>query len=216
MSAEIIIIIVGIVLLLLAFVDNLKKNDESPNLINPKLKVPFGLIGVILIIYGGYSYGLVNLPGQIEQAEIGNKAQIKYPIEKVQVISPVEGDSVNCRILTMGVYPESHNKDIWVLLKPSDDKYYPQSDYTNTSYKRNGEWQVITRFGGDKGETFEVVVYETDSITSNFFSTTIAKWKENNTYPGLEPEELPMGAHELERINVFLRNNCRGAHDAPK
>ena len=46
-------------------------------------------------------------------------------------------------------------KDIWVLLKPSNNKYYPQSDHTNTSYKRDGEWQVITRFGGDKGESYD-------------------------------------------------------------
>ena len=118
----------------------------------------------------------------------------------------------NCRILTMGVYPDSHDKDIWVLLKPSDNKYYPQSDHTNTSYKRNGEWQVITRFGGDKAESYEIIVYETDSSASQYFSSTIQNWKDANSYPGLTDEELPNGANEVDRIVVSLKENCRGVH----
>jgi hypothetical protein len=110
----------------------------------------------------------------------------------------------------MGVYPESHDKDIWVLLKPSDDKYYPQSDHTNTSFKRNGEWQVITRFGGDKGEAFEIIVYEADPAASEFFTTTIQAWKDALTYPGLELEDLPAGADEVDRITVVLADECRG------
>ncbi len=210
MSAEVLIIIIGAVLILIAIVDSIKIKDSSLGLVNAKLRIPLGIIGVLLIFYGGYSYGTHSLPGQIEQVEVGNKLPIQYPIENVQVISPVEGDSVKCRILTKGVYPNSHDKDIWVLLKPSDDKYYPQSDHTNTSYKRNGEWQVITRFGGDKGESFEIVVYETDSLASQYFSSTIQNWKESLLYLGLELEELPNGANEVERIVVSLKDNCRG------
>ncbi len=210
MSAEVLIIIIGAVLILIAIVDSIKIKDSSLGLVNAKLRIPLGIIGVLLIFYGGYSYGTHSLPGQIEQVEVGNKLPIQYPIENVQVISPIEGDSVKCRILTKGVYPNSHDKDIWVLLKPSDDKYYPQSDHTNTSYKRNGEWQVITRFGGDKGESFEIVVYETDSLASQYFSSTIQNWKESLSYPGLELEELPNGANEVERIVVSLKDNCRG------
>jgi len=183
---------------------------SSLDLINSKLKIPLGIIGVLLIIYGGYSFGVVNPAAQIEQVESGNKKQIELPIENVQVISPVDGDSVSCRILTMGVYPSSHNKDIWVLLKPSDNRYYPQSDHTNTSYKRDGEWQVITRFGGDKGESYELIVYETDLSASQYFSSTIANWKNSLSYPGLELEELPTGANEVDRIVVMLKDNCRG------
>ena len=210
MSAEVLIIVIGAVLILIAIVDSIKIKDSSLGLVNAKLRIPLGIIGVLLIFYGGYSYGTHSLPGQIEQVEVGNKLPIQYPIENVQVISPVEGDSVKCRILTKGVYPNSHDKDIWVLLKPSDDKYYPQSDHTNTSYKRNGEWQVITRFGGDKGESFEIVVYETDSLASQYFSSTIQNWKESLLYPGLELEELPNGANEVERIVVSLKDDCRG------
>jgi hypothetical protein len=211
MSSELIIILVGAVLLLLAILDSIIKVSSS-GLINIKLRIPMGVIGVLLIIYGGFSYGAINLQGQIEQAVVGNKLQVKYPVESVQVISPIEGDSVQCRILTMGVYPESHDKDIWVLLKPSDNRYYPQSDHTNTSYKRNGEWQVITRFGGDKGESYEIIVYETDASTSQFFSSTIESWKEAESYPGLELEDIPSGATEVDRIVISLQDNCRGVH----
>jgi hypothetical protein len=210
MSAEMVIIIVGIVFILISIIDNVKNKDSSLGLVNTKLRIPLGIIGVLLIIYGGYSYGTYSLPGQIEQVDVGKKLPIQYPIENVQVISPVEGDSVKCRILTMGVYPSSHDKDIWVLLKPSDNKFYPQSDYTNTSYKRNGEWQVITRFGGDKGELFEISVYETDSSASQYFSSTIQNWKESLSFPGLELDEIPNGANEVERIVVSLKDNCKG------
>ncbi len=210
MSAEIVITIVGAVLILIAIVDSIKINDSSLGLMDIRLRIPLGIIGFILIIYGGYSVGTVTMPGQIEKAVEGNKLEVEFPVKNVQIISPVEGDSVKCRILTMGVYPDSHDKDIWVLLKPSDNKYYPQSDHTNTSFKRNGEWQVITRFGGDKGESYDIIVYETDALASQFFSATIQSWKEALSYPGLELEELPDGAHEVDRIVVSLKENCRG------
>jgi len=110
----------------------------------------------------------------------------------------------------MGVYPESHEKDIWVIIRPTDDRYYPQSDHTNTSYKRDGEWQVVTRFGGDMGEAYDLIIYETDTEASSFFSSTISKWKDKDNYPGLQLEEMPAGAKEVERLVIYTRKNCRG------
>lgn len=210
MSAQTIILGIGAVLILLAIADSIKIKGLSLALLNAKLRIPMGVLGILLVIYGGYSYGATNMPGQIEQAVLGNVAEIQYPVDKIQVLSPVEDDQVKCRILTYGVYPNAHDKDIWVLLKPSDDKLYPQSDHTNTSYKRNGEWQVITRFGGDKDESYDIIVYETDSLASLFFSNTIEQWKDSNLYPGLRLEELPEGATEVERLSVSLIDNCRG------
>lgn len=182
------------------------------DLMDVKLKIPMAVLGILLIFYGAYAYMGKNQPGQIESPSLGNKRQIEYPVKSVQIISPVEGDSVKCRILTYGVYPESHEKDIWVLVKPSDNFYYPQSDHTNTSHKRNGEWQVITRFGGDKGEKYDIIVYEADSSASQFFSATIQQWKDMLSYPGLESDEIPEGANELDRISVYLQENCRGVY----
>lgn len=212
MSAEIVIILIGTILILLALGVSLASRGAGSGSGGSNLRIPLGILGVLLMIYGGSSYGAVNLQGQIEQAVVGEKLQVQYPIETVQVLSPIKKDSVKCRILTLGVYPDSHDKDIWVLLRPSDNRYYPQSDHTNTSYKRNGEWQVITRFGGDKGETYDVIVYETDDTASEYFSSTISAWKEMESYPGLELADLPTSAVEVDRIAVALQENCRGVH----
>lgn len=208
MASELVILIVGGILILLAVADGI----SSLGLMSVKFRVPMAIMGILLIIYGGYSFGNVGLPGPIEKAYAENRAEIIFPIKNVQVISPVEGDAVKCRILTMGVYPESQQKDIWVLLKPTDNKYYPQSDHTNTSFKLNGEWQVITRFGGDKNEAYEIVVYETERAASEFFSKTIQQWKDALSYPGLTESELPQGITEVDRITVSLQDNCRGVH----
>ncbi len=204
-----IIIIVGVVLILIAILSSIKRNS-SARLISTKIGIPAGIMGVLIMIYGSYSSGLVNYNSQIEQVSIGKKLKISGPVNAVKVVSPIDKDSVDCRILTMGVYPESHEKDIWVMIRPTDDKYYPQSDHTNTSYKRDGEWQVVTRFGGDLGEVYDLIIYEADSTASSFFSSTIEKWKEADNYPGLQLEEIPAGAKEVERLEVYSRKNCRG------
>lgn len=179
---------------------------------NARIKIVLAAVGAALLLYAGFGYGALQPKAHMEVFHSGNKLQVEYPVKKIQVISPIEGDTVKCRILTIGVYPESHSKDIWVLLKPSDNKYYPQSDYTNTSYKEDGRWQVVTRFGGEKGESYNLFVYETDVSASGFFSETIAKWKAANDYVGLQQDELPSGATEIDRLKVTLENNCRGIH----
>ena len=209
MSTTQIIIIIGILLILIALLGN-RKGSSGNRLLNTKLVITFFIIGVLMMIYATYSSDLVSYNSQMEQVSIGKKLKIDGPVNAVKVVSPIDKDSVDCRILTMGVYPPSHDKDIWVLIRPTDDRYYPQSDHTNTSYKRDGEWQVVTRFGGDKGEAYDLIIYEADSIASNFFSTTIANWKEADDYPGLKLEELPEGANEVERVVIYARKNCRG------
>lgn len=203
------LIIIGVVLILIAILSSIKRSSGT-RIIGTKIGVISGIIGVLILFYASYSSDLVNYNRQAEQVSIGNKLKIDGPVTATKVISPIDKDSVDCRILTMGVYPEANNKDIWVLIRPTDDRYYPQSDYTNTSYKRDGEWQVVTRFGGDLGEAYDLIVYETDSITSKFFSTTIEKWKAEEDYPGLELLEIPNGAVEVDRIKVYTRKNCRG------
>ncbi len=209
MSAKLFIILVGVVLILIAVLSALGKK-ESNGLISHKAGIPLGILGVLMIIFGSYTSDVSYVSSQMEQISRGNKMEIEGPVDAVKVISPLEADSVDCRILSMGVYPEGHEKDIWVVLKPTDNKYYPQSDHTNTSYKRDGEWQVVTRFGGDLGEKYELIVYETDASASEFFSSTIEDWKDQGSYPGLADNEIPSGATEVDKVSVFLRKNCRG------
>ncbi len=209
MSTKIIIIGIGILLVLLAIL-GMKKGNSGKGLLSSKLGVPMGIIGFLMMMYGSYSSDLVNVNTRMEQVSKGKKLKISGPVNTVKIISPINQDSVDCRILTMGVYPESFKKDIWVMVRPTDDRYYPQSDHTNTSYKRDGEWQVITRFGGDLGEAYDLIVYEADDAASSFFSSTIQKWRDADDYPGLKLEEIPAGAKEVERIKIYSRKNCRG------
>ncbi len=209
MSAKLLIIVVGVVLIGVSVLSSLSKND-SGKLIKAKLGIPLGILGVLMVIFGSYTSDVLYVSSHMEQISQGNKLKIEGPVTSVKVTSPLNLDSVNCRILSMGVYPEGHEKDIWVLLKPSDNRYYPQSDHTNTSYKLDGEWQVVTRFGGDHGEKYELIVYETDADASSFFSTTIEDWNKQKSYPGLEQDEIPAGAAEVDRVSVYLKKNCRG------
>ena len=207
MTFEIILLLIGVLFVLLAILGGIK---FSPNSSGVFILVALGVIGIGLISYGGFTWGLLNQMGQMEHVATAGKLEVEYPVERVQVISPVENERVRCRVLTMGVYPEGHEKDIWVLLLPSDGMYYPQSDHTNTSFKRNGEWQVITRFGGSKDELYDIIVYETDAAASQFFSSTIEEWKSNLFYPGLTDDEIPETANEVDRITVSLAEDCRG------
>ncbi|MEM6893610.1 MAG: hypothetical protein AAF554_07950 [Bacteroidota bacterium] len=209
MSTKIVILLIGAALTLIAILGGIKRSSGK-SLFSSKLVAPMGIIGVLMMIYGGYSSDLVSYNTQIEQVSIGNKLKMDGPVDAIRVVSPIDKDSVDCRILTMGVYPESHTKDIWVIIRPTDDRYYPQSDHTNTSYKRDGEWQVVTRFGGDKGEAYDLIIYEADTTASEFFSATIEKWKAADDYPGLQLAEMPSGAIEVERIKIYNRKNCRG------
>ena len=209
MSTKLIIAVIGAFLIAVAILGSLS-GKSGRKLLNSTLAVLFGIVGVLMMIFGTYSSDLVNYNTQMEQVSIGTKLKIDGPVSEVQVVYPIDQDSVDCRILTMGVYPESHEKDIWVIIRPTDDRYYPQSDHTNTSYKREGEWQVVTRFGGDKGEAYDLIIYEADAAASSFFSETIAKWKEEDNYPGLQLEEMPPGALEVERLVIYTSKNCRG------
>jgi len=204
MSAKIIMILAGFVLVAIALI------ALSKNAMKSKVGIPIVIIGVIMIIFGSYSSDMVMSNTQMEQVATGNKLKIEGPVKKVRVISPIDQDSVKCRILTMGVYPEGHTKDIWVVIRPEDDRYYPQSDHTNTSFKNGGEWQVVTRFGGEKGMAYDIIVYETDAEASAIFTKTIEEWKEKEVYPGIELASMPKGAVEVERIKVFSSKNCRG------
>ncbi|WP_299520432.1 hypothetical protein [Winogradskyella sp.] len=210
MSTKIIIVLVGLALALIAVIGSIVKGSSGKRLLNTKIAVFFAIIGVLMMTYGSYSSELVGVNNQLEQVSIGNKLKVEGPVTDIKVVSPIDQDSVDCRILTMGVYPEGHAKDIWVMIRPTDDRYYPQSDHTNTSYKRDGEWQVVTRFGGDLGEAYDLIIYEADAESSSFFSATIEKWKAADDYPGLKFEEIPSGAKEVDRLKIYTRKNCRG------
>ena len=47
---------------------------------------------------------------------------------------------------------------------------------------------------GEYGEKYELIIYETDSVATAFFSNTILEWKNQESYPGLVDEDMPSGA----------------------
>ncbi len=210
MTLEIIIVIAGLVLVVPAIVGLLKSEPRGWGLSSPTILIVMAVFGVGLLLYGGFAYGVVSQRGQLEVPATAGKLQVDHPVQRVQITSPLDGEAVPCRVLTMGVYPEGHEEDIWVLLRPTDNMLYPQSDHTNTSFKRNGEWQVITRYGGSLHEPYEVIVFEADAEASAFFTATLEEWKAALFFPGLTDAEMPAGAREVDRISVTLAENCRG------
>ena len=210
MTIEIIIVLIGLMLVLPAIIGTLASNSGGAGPFGPTITIVMAVLGVGLLLYGGFAYGVVTQRGQLEVPAVAGKLQVEHPVQRVHIISPLDGEAVPCRVLTMGVYPQGHDKDIWVLLRPTDNMLYPQSDHTNTSFKRNGEWQVITRYGGSLDENYEVIVFEADAAASQFFTATLEEWKADLFFPGLTDEEMPAGATELDRITVTLAENCRG------
>ena len=202
MSTGFISLGIGALLLLILLIDGITAFD----IFKAKFRIPVGIVGFMVLSYGIYSTFL----GDTKESNPIESSQLIDPTQLVVVTSPVDGDSVKCRILTEGTCPASYDKFIWVLLRPADGKYYPQSDHTSNTYVRNGEWQVITRLGGRRGEIFELNVFEADTLASEFFSATLEDWKDALSYPGLTDSELPEGARLVERISVPLSEDCRG------
>ena len=61
-------------------------------------------------------------------------------------------------------------------LEPSNKKYCPNGTKPIPLIKETGHGKFLHRFGGDKGESFDLVVYKTDSLASQYFSSTIQNW----------------------------------------
>ena len=101
MSALLLIILVGVALIGVSVLSSLGKKDSGTQLINPKVGIPLGVLGVAMIIYGSYTSDVAHVSSQMEQITRGNKVEIEGPVTSVRVISPVEADSVDCRILSM-------------------------------------------------------------------------------------------------------------------
>ena len=64
MSLEVILTIVGFLLIIVAVIGNVG-SEGSSGFLSAKTKVFIGLIGVTLVIYGGYAFGTFNYRGQM-------------------------------------------------------------------------------------------------------------------------------------------------------
>ena len=102
MSTKLIVLSIGVVFALVAILGSIK-GSSGKGILSTKFAVSLGILGVLMMIYGSYSSDLVNYNSHMEQVSIGNKLKINGPVESVKVVSPIDKDSVDCRILTMGV-----------------------------------------------------------------------------------------------------------------
>jgi len=58
MSTKIVIILIGVLLTLIAILGS-KKRNSGKSVLNTKIGIPMGIIGILMMIYGSYSSGLV-------------------------------------------------------------------------------------------------------------------------------------------------------------
>ena len=116
-----------------------------------------------------------------------------------------DGDTVGRHTVVTGTCASDVTGDIWVLVRPDNGLYYPQSTDAcagEHTTRLHGRWQVPAVFGeaGDGGARFEVVVVTADAKASAFLADTVSQWCRQQDYPGLA--SLPGGAAVVSRTSV--------------
>jgi hypothetical protein len=134
-------------------------------------------------------------------------SNIELPGE-VTITSLANGAQVPQWLTLLGAYTPAATYDIWVLVYPTNGRWYPQS--TNAcagvhTQKSGGRWQVPAGFGGagNVGEPFDIVVVLANATASMFFDAKQKEWCLANNYPGWLTIELPQGIAEKARIRVY-------------
>jgi hypothetical protein len=112
------------------------------------------------------------------------------------------GDQVAQTVTLMGEFPPDFVGDLWVMIVPPNDLYYPQSPNAckgEGTPKVGNRWELRVGFGGagDEGIPFKIVLVAADPAASREFARTLRQWCQTQKYPGLEKEQLPAGAREL-------------------
>ncbi len=123
------------------------------------------------------------------------------------------GASANESMYISGEYTPEVKDHIWVLVRPSWGRWYPQSiDPSSERYEGHtdmieGEWSTRCQFGDnqtEKGEPFDIVMVLADEDASaNFVEFQNECYKNNETYLGLLTIELPRGIDEKDRVRVY-------------
>ena len=116
-----------------------------------------------------------------------------------------DGDTVGRHTVVTGTCASDVTGDIWVLVRPDNGLYYPQSTDAcagEHTTRLHGRWQVPAVFGeaGDRGARFEVVVVTADAKASAFLADTVSQWCRQQDYPGLA--SLPGGVAAVSRTKL--------------
>lgn len=98
-------------------------------------------------------------------------------------------------------------REIWVLVYPSDHKYYPQTpqacDQLPAQILEGNRWTTAVTLGGPPQQyDIVVTVAESSSEASQVFKRWLQTTCNTNTYPGFSPSRLPKGLTELAAITI--------------
>jgi hypothetical protein len=128
------------------------------------------------------------------------------PELQVYVSNVKDGDTVAQSLTLLGKYAPEVTEDIWVFVE-FRGTYWPQSPNAcegESVAKIDGLWEVRAGVGGseDEGKLFEVILTAADEQASQFIAQTLQTWCQNNEYPGLIQNELPVGLTTYEHVTV--------------
>ncbi|MCB0167444.1 MAG: hypothetical protein KDI79_24655 [Anaerolineae bacterium] len=130
----------------------------------------------------------------------------------VQITSPQHcDDGLSPSITVSGTYDGNlTGREIWVLIFPTDSKYYPQTPDPCQQLPATimeDTWTTTVNFGGPP-QQYDVVavVTDTDSEASLEFKRWLQSGCETHHYPGYLRAELPAGISELDAITVSKGN----------
>lgn len=97
-------------------------------------------------------------------------------------------------------------REIWVLVYPTDSKYYPQTlDACKQAPAESGAniWNTLVYFGGPPQQyDLVAVVTETGSRASQEIKAWLKRGCTSRHYPGYSRDELPAGITEVAAITV--------------
>lgn len=124
-----------------------------------------------------------------------------------------ENDPVPFQKKIDGNCTRDHEGDIWVLVYPTNARWYPQSINPTSgvhTLEANGTWRTMGTFGGVDSnirEPFDVVVVLANDTASKKFAEKQREWSETKPphYQGLLTIELPHGIEEKDRVRVYRR-----------
>lgn len=101
---------------------------------------------------------------------------------------------------TYGGIPE--DIDIWVLVYPTNSKYYPQSPDVCAGEKPSqagGKWEVPIALGGPP-QQYDIVAVLADKDASQFFSDWLRQGCNTGSFPGIP-------ANQLESMNITEKDH---------
>jgi hypothetical protein len=101
---------------------------------------------------------------------------------------------------------ELTEKELWILVYPTDAKYYPQTMNACRQFSVDasaGKWNTVVNFGGPPQQyDLVAVITEADGLASREFKAWLQGGCATQHFPGYSPNYLPGGLTEMAAITV--------------